>query len=65
MQKVIYYEGKVVGTHDDGFIQMRATELLAELLGKRKNQLDLHHSGSVDAVRIYLPDNSRDKPDGD
>lgn len=61
MQKVVYYEGKVVGTHDDGFIQMRATELLAELLGKRKNQLDLHHSGSVDAaVHIYLPDNGRD-----
>ena len=65
MQKVVYYEGKEVGRHEDGFIQMRATELLAELLGKRKNQVDLHHSGSVDSVvRIYLPDNGRDN-DGD
>lgn len=61
MKKVVYFQGEAVGEDDDGFVQLKAAELLAELLGKRKNQIDLHHSGSIEAVvRIYLPENGRE-----
>jgi hypothetical protein len=61
MKKVTYYEGKPIGKDDDAFIQLRAVELLAELLGKRKNQVDIKHSGNIEnPVQIYLPDNGRE-----
>ncbi len=42
MKKDIFYLGKVVeGDWDDSTIQLRATELLADLLGKRKHALEL------------------------
>ena len=47
---------------EDNQTRMRATELLADLHGKRKNKVDVHHSGSVESVvKIYLPDNGRDQ----
>jgi hypothetical protein len=57
-----FYKNKKLGDFEDNITRQRATELLAEILGKRKSQIDLHHSGSVDSeVRIYLPDNGRDQ----
>ena len=45
----------------DNGTRQRALELLAELRGKRKAQVDVNHSGSVDSVvHVYLPSNGRD-----
>ena len=38
-----YYQDQSLGDHEDNTTQMRATELLAELLGKRKTSVE--HSG--------------------
>lgn len=63
IKKVTYYEGQAVGYDDDGFIQLKATELLAELLGKRKNQVDVNHGlqpGSYGVLLVSGP-SSRDE----
>ncbi len=42
MKKVNFWQGsEIEGDWDDATIQLRATELLADLLGKRKHALDL------------------------
>ena len=42
-----YYKDKSLGEHDDNPTQMRAIELLADLLGLRKSALDVNHSGKI------------------
>ncbi|WP_321991514.1 hypothetical protein [Marispirochaeta aestuarii] len=41
-KKVVHYQGEEVGVYEDGIVQEKATELLAELLGVRKGQLDIN-----------------------
>jgi len=38
-----YFKDISLGEHTDNAVRMRATELLADLLGKRKAELLLHH----------------------
>ena len=47
---------------EDNTTQMRATELLADLHGKRRAKVEVAHSDAVEEnVHIYLPDNGRDR----
>ena len=72
MQKVVYYEGKNIGKCEDSGIQMRATELLADLLGLRKQAVDVNHSGKIihydavvyDAINGNGNGNGNGKSDG-
>jgi len=47
-----YWQDEVVGVHEDNATQQRARELLADLLGVRKQKLDLHHSAEESIVDI-------------
>ena len=64
MQKVVHYKGEEIGEYEDGQIQMRATELLAEFLGKRKNSVELSGPGGIplsiqyEAVQLDTNDES-------
>lgn len=57
-----YYQDQSLGDHTDNAVRMRATELLADLLGKRKAELDVH----VDVVEVIPPPKPEDPaPDED
>jgi hypothetical protein len=51
-----YYQDQSLGDHTDNAVRMRATELLADLLGKRKADLTVHH----DIVEIVPPPKPED-----
>lgn len=61
-----FYQGDVVAEVEDNGTRMRATVLLAELRGKKREKLDVKHSGTVkQEVIVYIPDNGRgDQADG-
>lgn len=62
-----YYQDEFLCELDDNTVQQRARELLADLLGQRKQKVDVEHSGMVGAsVVLYIPDNGRgDKREDD
>ena len=65
-KRVAHYQGEEVGAYDDGSVQARAAELLAELLGLRKGQLDLNVEGSLSfegAIREAYKKRSADSGD--
>jgi|TARA_Y100000310_G_scaffold271862_1_gene286566 hypothetical protein len=45
MQKVVHYQGEEVGTYEDSGTQMRAVDLLADLLGQKKSSSNRRHGG--------------------
>ena len=51
-----YYQDKSLGDHTDNAVRMRALELLADLNGKRKTDINLH----TDIIEIVPPP----KPEG-
>ena len=53
-----YFKDTSLGEHTDNAVRMRATELLADLLGKRKAELTLHH----DLVEIVPAPRPEDQP---
>jgi hypothetical protein len=56
-----FWQDEEVSNLTDNATRMRATELLAELLGKRKAELNVHH----DVVEIIPPPKPEDEPAGD
>ena len=54
-----YYQNVSLGDHTDNATRMRATELLAELLGRRKADISLH----VDTVEVIPA--PKPAPDGE
>lgn len=42
-----HYQDESLGDFDDNATQMRAVELLADLLGVRKQSVDVNHSGKI------------------
>jgi len=57
-----YYQDVSLGNHTDNAVRMRATELLAELLGKRKAEIDLH-TDSIEVIPAPRPEEQ--SPDDD
>ena len=53
-----YYKDGSLGPHTDNATRMRATELLADLLGKRKAELNIHD----DRVEIIPAPRPEDQP---
>src|SRR4030042_6274232 len=56
-----FWQNESVADVTDNATRMRATELLAELLGKRQAELTIHH----DIVEIIPPPKPEDEPPGD
>lgn len=56
-----YFKDQSLGDHEDNTTRMRAVELLADLLGKRKAELTLHH----DIVEIVPAPRPEDQPGDD
>ena len=46
-KKTEFYKGKSVATCEDNATQMRALELLVELHGLKKREIDIQHEGHV------------------
>lgn len=64
-KKAVFYEGKQVdnGKIEDGAIQLRALELIIDLLGMRELTVNAKINGNVKTtnVVVYVPDNGRTK----
>jgi phage terminase small subunit len=56
-----FWQNEAVENLTDNTTRMHATELLAELLGKRKAELNVHH----DIIEIIPPPKPEDEPAGD
>ena len=59
-KRVEMYQGEVAHTCEDGFVQTKAAELLAELLGLRKGQVDIRLPGNAYGV-LVVPGRSQDR----
>ena len=51
-EMVKHWQGEEIGVYEDNTIRQRARELLADLLGARKQKLDLNHSADKSLVDI-------------
>lgn len=57
-------DGKVIEVDADGWFDV-VKFLYAQIDGPPKHDVSLQHSGAVDVIQIYLPDNLREQPSDD
>lgn len=59
-----FFKDESLGEFEDNTNRQRARELLADLLGVRKQKLDLHHSGDESLIDILTSAHAKNHEPG-